>query len=66
MLLLFNHRKFFLKRKLSLLALLKLKANNFTHYFLPSRFNMNRMKIFNLVYKIKQDKKAKSDVVDRL
>ena len=64
MLLLFNRRKFFLKCKLPLFAKIKLKGNNITHYHLP--FNMNRMKKFNLVYKIKQEKTVKSVVVDRL
>ena len=35
MLLLFNHRKFFLKCKLPLFAYIKLKGNNFTSYYLP-------------------------------
>jgi len=54
MILLFSHRKLFLKCKLK----------QFYTYLPP--FNMNRMIFFNLVYKIKQAKTVKSGVVDRL
>ena len=49
MLLLFNLKKFFFKCKLPLFALIKLKGNKFTSYY------MYRMKNFNLVYKIKKN-----------
>ena len=51
MILLFNQRKIILKCKLHLFAYIKLKGNNFTPYNLPLK--MNKMKFFNLVYKIK-------------
>ena len=53
MLLLFNSRKIFLKCKLPIFALIKLKGSNFTPYYLPP------MKFFNLVYKIKNPKTEK-------
>ena len=56
MLLHFNHKKFFLKCKLPLLALIKLKGNNFTHYYLPLIYRMNN---FNIVYKFKKEKTVK-------
>ena len=53
--LLFNRRKIFLKCKLPIFAEIKLKGSNFTPYFVPL-LNMNKMKVFNLVYKIKNPK----------
>ena len=50
MLLLFNRRKIFLKCNLPIFAKIKLKVSNFTPYYLP--LYMNKMKVFNLVYKI--------------
>ena len=64
MLLLFNSRKNFLKCKLPIFAEIKSKGSNFTLYYLP--INRNKMKIFNLVYKIKKAKTEKSCAVDRL
>jgi len=60
MLLLFNHRKIFLKCKLPIFAYIKLNVNT-----LLSPLNMNKMKIFNLVNKIKKSKTEKSCAVDR-
>jgi len=50
--------------QVTLICLNKIKGKPFYTLFPP--FNMNRMKLFNLVYKIKYAKTVKSGIVDRL
>ena len=56
------YRAIIFKMQVTFIYLLKLKGNNFTPYYVPP-FNMNRMKIFNLVIKAKT---VKSGVVNHL
>jgi len=50
--------------QVTLICLNLIKEKQFYTLLFP--FNMNRMKNFNLVYKIKKEKTVKSGVVDRL
>ena len=50
--------------EVTFICLNEIKGKHF--YTLLPPFNMNRIRIFNLVYKIKYAKAVKSDVVHRL
>jgi len=64
MILLFNQENIIFKMQVTFICLHYIKGKQF--YTLLPPFNMNKMKFFNLVYKIKEAKTVKIGVVDRL